>query len=141
MPDCLVRAEVSCNVEELVTNESYSGQEFADKFIQAEKIAEVETFQNVFLPDLKNHIEDLELKGTWSSKFKNNNPIILVNTHCGCTFWEFFVKASLVKFSNRLPIKFVTFIEERKPKSITNTTKNLSILCPRYNRSRAHNGG
>lgn len=47
VPDCLVRAEVSCNVEELVTNESYSGQEFADKFIQAVKIAEVEPFRAV----------------------------------------------------------------------------------------------
>jgi len=47
VPDCLVRAEVSCNVEALGTNESYSGQEFADTFIQAVQIAEVEPFRAV----------------------------------------------------------------------------------------------
>ena len=47
VPDCLVRAEVSCNVEALGTNELYSGQEFADTFIQAVQIAEVEPFRAV----------------------------------------------------------------------------------------------
>ena len=47
VPDCLVRAEVSCNVEALVTDESYSGREFADTFIQAVQIAEVEPFRAV----------------------------------------------------------------------------------------------
>ena len=47
VPDCLVRAEVSCNVEDLVTDESYSGREFADTFIQAVQIAEVEPFRAV----------------------------------------------------------------------------------------------
>ena len=47
VPDCLVRAEVSCNVEDLGTNELYSGQEFADTFIQAVQIAEVEPFRAV----------------------------------------------------------------------------------------------
>ena len=47
VPDCLVRAEVSCNVEALVTDESYSGREFADIFIQAVQIAEVEPFRAV----------------------------------------------------------------------------------------------
>ena len=47
VPDCLVRAEVSCNVEDLVTDESYSGREFADTFIQAIQIAEVEPFRAV----------------------------------------------------------------------------------------------
>ena len=47
VPDCLVRAEVSCNVEDLVTDESYSGREFADTFIQAVQIAEVDPFRAV----------------------------------------------------------------------------------------------
>ena len=47
VPDCLVRAEVSCKVEALGTNESYSGQEFADTFIQAVQIAEIEPFRAV----------------------------------------------------------------------------------------------
>ena len=47
VPDCLVRAEVSCKVEDLVTDESYSGREFADTFIQAVQIAEVEPFRAV----------------------------------------------------------------------------------------------
>jgi len=47
VPDCLVRAEVSCEVESLGTNESYSGQEFADTFIQAVQIAEIEPFRAV----------------------------------------------------------------------------------------------
>ena len=47
VPDCLVRAEVSCKVEDLVTDESYSGREFADTFIQAIQIAEVEPFRAV----------------------------------------------------------------------------------------------
>ena len=46
-PDCLVRAEVSCKVENLVNNEEYSGQEFAEKFIQAVQIAEIEPFRAV----------------------------------------------------------------------------------------------
>jgi hydroxymethylglutaryl-CoA reductase len=47
VPDCLVRAEVSCEVESLGTNESYSGQEFADTFIKAVQIAEIEPFRAV----------------------------------------------------------------------------------------------
>jgi len=47
VPDCLVRAEVSCKVENLVNNEEYSGQEFAEKFIQAVQIAEIEPFRAV----------------------------------------------------------------------------------------------
>jgi len=46
VPDCLVRAEVRCKVEELTT-EAYSGQEFADTFIQAVRIAEVEPYRAV----------------------------------------------------------------------------------------------
>ena len=47
VPDCLVRAEVSCSVDSLGINESYTGQEFADTFIQAVQIAEVEPFRAV----------------------------------------------------------------------------------------------
>ncbi|OUS03524.1 hydroxymethylglutaryl-CoA reductase, degradative [Flavobacteriales bacterium 33_180_T64] len=47
VPDCLVRAEVSCKVEELTENSNISAQEFAEKFIQAVAIAEVEPFRAV----------------------------------------------------------------------------------------------
>lgn len=47
VPECLVRAEVSCKVEKLVNNEKYSGQEFAEKFVQAVQIAQVEPYRAV----------------------------------------------------------------------------------------------
>ena len=47
VPNCLVRAEVSCNVEDLSEHASFSGDAFADKFIQAVKIAEVEPYRAV----------------------------------------------------------------------------------------------
>ncbi len=47
VPDCLVRAEVSCNVEELSENDTISGEAFANKFIQAVNIAEVEPYRAV----------------------------------------------------------------------------------------------
>ncbi|WP_298892622.1 hydroxymethylglutaryl-CoA reductase, degradative [uncultured Psychroserpens sp.] len=47
VPDCLVRAEVSCKVEELTENPNISAQEFAEKFVQAVHIAEVEPFRAV----------------------------------------------------------------------------------------------
>jgi len=47
VPDCLVRAEVSCNVNELNEDPDISPKEFADKFIQAIKIAEVEPYRAV----------------------------------------------------------------------------------------------
>jgi len=47
VPNCLVRAEVSCKVEDLVFEASISGQEFADRFIQAVRIAEVEPYRAV----------------------------------------------------------------------------------------------
>lgn len=47
VPNCLVRAEVSCKVEELTENSNISAQEFAEKFIQAVAIAEVEPFRAV----------------------------------------------------------------------------------------------
>lgn len=47
VPDCLARAEVSCKVEDLNEDKSISPQEFAAKFIQAVKIAEVEPYRAV----------------------------------------------------------------------------------------------
>ena len=47
VPECLVRAEVSCKVDNLVNNEKYSGQEFAEKFVQAVQIAQVEPYRAV----------------------------------------------------------------------------------------------
>ncbi|WP_142785183.1 hydroxymethylglutaryl-CoA reductase, degradative [Changchengzhania lutea] len=47
VPDCLVRAEVSCPVEILSEDPSVSGIDFADTFIQAVRIAEVEPYRAV----------------------------------------------------------------------------------------------
>ena len=47
VPNCIVRAEVSCPVEELEEKHIPNGEEFANKFIQAVKIAEVEPFRAV----------------------------------------------------------------------------------------------
>ncbi|MFV0571315.1 MAG: hydroxymethylglutaryl-CoA reductase, degradative [Xanthomarina gelatinilytica] len=47
VPNCLVRAEVSCPVEQLTENPAINPEEFANKFIQAVKIAEVEPFRAV----------------------------------------------------------------------------------------------
>ncbi|CDF80684.1 hydroxymethylglutaryl-CoA reductase [Formosa agariphila KMM 3901] len=47
VPDCLVRAEVSCKVEELTENKSIPAEEFAKKFVQAVNIAEIEPFRAV----------------------------------------------------------------------------------------------
>ncbi|TGV03109.1 hydroxymethylglutaryl-CoA reductase, degradative [Flavivirga rizhaonensis] len=47
VPDCLVRAEVSCKVEDLSDNDTVSGEVFANKFIQAVNIAEVEPYRAV----------------------------------------------------------------------------------------------
>ena len=47
VPNCLVRAEVSCNVEDLSEDAKISGPDFAAKFIQAVNIAEVETYRAV----------------------------------------------------------------------------------------------
>ena len=41
-PDCLVRAEVSCKIEELNDDKNISPKEFAEKFYQAVKIAEID---------------------------------------------------------------------------------------------------
>ncbi|MEC3907059.1 hydroxymethylglutaryl-CoA reductase, degradative [Tamlana sp. 2201CG12-4] len=47
VPDCLVRAEVSCKVEALSEDHTVSGEAFANKFVQAVNIAEVEPFRAV----------------------------------------------------------------------------------------------
>jgi hydroxymethylglutaryl-CoA reductase len=47
VPQCIVRAEVSCPVEQLVEKHIENPQEFAEKFIQAVRIAEVEPFRAV----------------------------------------------------------------------------------------------
>lgn len=44
-PNCLVRAEVSCPIEDLSEEESVSAQEFADKFYRAVRIAEIEPYR------------------------------------------------------------------------------------------------
>jgi len=44
-PDCVVRAEVSCKIEELKDDSGISNEEFARKFKQAVMIAEIEPFR------------------------------------------------------------------------------------------------
>ncbi len=47
VPDCIVRAEVSCKVEDLAEKKIVNPQEFAEKFVQAVRIAEVEPYRAV----------------------------------------------------------------------------------------------
>ena len=48
VPNCLVKAEVICSVEDLADSDNnISGETFANKFIQAVKIAEVEPYRAV----------------------------------------------------------------------------------------------
>ncbi|UOB18724.1 hydroxymethylglutaryl-CoA reductase, degradative [Abyssalbus ytuae] len=47
VPDCLVRAEVSCKVEELNEDKNISPTEFAEKFVQAINIANAEPYRAV----------------------------------------------------------------------------------------------
>lgn len=47
VPNCIVRAEVSCPVDDLKEKHIENPQEFASKFIQAVQIAEVEPFRAV----------------------------------------------------------------------------------------------
>jgi hydroxymethylglutaryl-CoA reductase len=47
VPDCIVRAEVSCPVSELNEDEGVSPNEFADKFVRAVQIAKVEPYRAV----------------------------------------------------------------------------------------------
>jgi len=47
VPDCIVRAEVSCPVSELNEDEGVSPKEFADKFVRAVQISQVEPYRAV----------------------------------------------------------------------------------------------
>lgn len=47
VPHCLVRAEVSCPIEDLTEKHITNPQEFAERFVQAVQIAEVEPFRAV----------------------------------------------------------------------------------------------
>ena len=47
VPNCLVRAEVSCPIEDLAEKHIPNPQEFAERFVQAVQIAEVEPFRAV----------------------------------------------------------------------------------------------
>ncbi|MBP6556939.1 MAG: hydroxymethylglutaryl-CoA reductase, degradative [Flavobacterium sp.] len=47
VPNCIVRAEVSCKVEDLTEKKIENPQEFAEKFVQAVRIAEIEPFRAV----------------------------------------------------------------------------------------------
>jgi len=47
VPECIVRAEVSCPVNELSEDKNMSGEQFAEKFIQAVRIAEIEPYRAV----------------------------------------------------------------------------------------------
>ena len=47
VPNCLVRAEVSCKVEDLASKEIENPQEFAERFVQAVQIAEIEPYRAV----------------------------------------------------------------------------------------------
>lgn len=46
-PQCLVRAEVSCRVEEIEEGSGIGNEEFAEKFVRAIRIAEVEPYRAV----------------------------------------------------------------------------------------------
>ncbi len=47
VPNCVVRAEVSCKVEELNEDTGINPKEFAEKFVKAVKIAEIEPYRAV----------------------------------------------------------------------------------------------
>ena len=47
VPECLVKAEVSCPVEQLNEDSQLSAEDFANKFVQAVKIAEIEPYRAV----------------------------------------------------------------------------------------------
>ena len=47
VPNCIVRAEVSCPIEDLTEKHIQNSQEFAERFLQAVQIAEVEPFRAV----------------------------------------------------------------------------------------------
>src|SRR5690554_1615256 len=47
VPNCVVRAEVNCKVSDLYSKEIPNPEEFAEKFVQAVKIAEIEPYRAV----------------------------------------------------------------------------------------------
>ena len=47
VPNCIVRAEVSCKVDELAEKNIKNPREFAEKFVQAVRIAEIEPYRAV----------------------------------------------------------------------------------------------
>lgn len=47
VPNCIVRAEVSCPISDLKEDKNISQEEFAEKFVRAVKIAEIEPFRAV----------------------------------------------------------------------------------------------
>lgn len=47
VPNCIVRAEVSCKVEDLAEKNIQNPIEFAEKFVQAVRVAEIEPFRAV----------------------------------------------------------------------------------------------
>jgi hydroxymethylglutaryl-CoA reductase len=47
VPNCIVRAEVSCKISELAEKKIENPQDFAEKFVRAVRIAEVEPFRAV----------------------------------------------------------------------------------------------
>ncbi|MEZ0181124.1 hydroxymethylglutaryl-CoA reductase, degradative [Flavobacterium oncorhynchi] len=47
VPNCVVRAEVSCPIEDLAEKHIQNPQEFAERFVQAVQIAEIEPFRAV----------------------------------------------------------------------------------------------
>ena len=47
VPECLVKASVSCSVDEIEHQEGLSGKKFAEKIVQAVEIASCETFRAV----------------------------------------------------------------------------------------------
>ena len=47
VPECLVRAEVSCSIEELSEDKEFNGNKFAQKFLQAIQIAKTQTVRAV----------------------------------------------------------------------------------------------
>ncbi|MGX7667487.1 hydroxymethylglutaryl-CoA reductase, degradative [Flavobacterium pedocola] len=47
VPNCIVRAEVSCPVSDLKEDKNISQEEFAEKFVRAVRIAEIEPFRAV----------------------------------------------------------------------------------------------
>lgn len=47
VPNCIVRAEVSCDIAELASKEIQNPREFAERFVQAVQIAEIETYRAV----------------------------------------------------------------------------------------------